>query len=110
MTSLDLSAKYGETTLSNFEVFMMGEAFYRWVGATITLGHSSPGMALDYTKRDEAMGLPGLIMRDFVAWTSGRTHLVEGAEERLRELFATSNFGADMAERVGAALSDARAS
>lgn len=101
---IDLTEKYGHTTLSNAEVWMMGQAFYTWVGATCRLGHSSPGSTLDYTTNPEALSLPALIMRDFVAWTSGRVNLAEDCEQRLRELNDNAQVDSHLAQVIDEAI------
>jgi hypothetical protein len=99
MSHLDLSAKYGETTFSNYEIYMIGEALVCWMGTTARLGHSSPGSVLDYTKNPELLGLGGLIVRDFVAWTSGCVDKSEGCETRMRELIASSALDTHLAAK-----------
>lgn len=85
MTTLDLSAPYAGSELTNAEIFYLGEAIARWIITTNRLGHSSPGMTLDYaTDLARTGNLVALVARDFIAWTSNRKHLVpEGCEERL---------------------------
>ena len=84
--SIDLREKYGATTLTNGEVFEVGQAFFGWLSAVARIGHDSPGSTLDYTVDPKWETPAPFIMRDFVAWTSGRKHLAPGCEERLRGL------------------------
>ena len=101
---IDLAAKYGETTLSNYEVFMLGQALVNWIGLVGRLGHASPASTLDYTTNPEAMTLGTLVLRDFVAWTSGRTDLVEGCEERLREWAEAADIDGHLARSLNEVL------
>lgn len=103
-TNLDLTAQFRATALSNYEVFMIGEALVNWLATTHQLGHASPVSVLDYATNDAPLGLGGLIMRDFIAWTSGRTSSVPGCEDRMRELIENAELGVDSAQRIGAVM------
>jgi hypothetical protein len=105
--SLDLDAKYGSTTLSNTEVFMLGEALLVWLGTCIRLGHASPGSTLDYTTSPEHLSLGGLIVRDVIAWTSGRVELAPGCEQRVRDLMEAADIEQHFADQVGQILGGA---
>lgn len=69
------------------DLALLGAALWSWVAAVNRLGHANPGSTLDYTTgltEDLDASAADWIVRDFVAWTSGRKHLVPGCEERLR--------------------------
>lgn len=101
---IDLTAQYGVTKLTNAEVYGIGEALLSWIGAVTQLGHASPEGTLDYTRGP--MDNPcAYIVRDFVAWTSGRVDTVPGdPEERLREFVVEADLTAELAERIGRAM------
>lgn len=86
-TTIDLKDTYQKTTLTNFEVIELGAALLSWMLTVQRLGHASPASVLDYTKNAALFDTPSpLIVRDFVAWTSGRKDAAPGCEERLRGL------------------------
>ena len=60
-----------------------GIALRNWVATTVLLGHASPGSTLEYV--DVEPWSDSALIKDFVAWTSGRKHLAEGCDARLRE-------------------------
>lgn len=91
--TFDLSEPYGDSDLTNLEVFCFGAAVLNAAAASMRLGHTSPGMTLDYMTNPEALGLFGLVARDFIAWTSGRKHMVPDCEQRFRQ-WASSVAGA----------------
>lgn len=97
-TAIDLAEKYGDTTLSNYEVFMVGESVINWITAVVRLGHASPASTLDYATDVPTLG--GLLVRDFVAWTSGHTSKVPGCEERMREWAAAAELDAAAAVKI----------
>jgi hypothetical protein len=100
-----LTEKYGATTLSNAEVFGIGESLLSWMSAVTRLGHSSPASTLDYTKDPWNVDSPfPLIVRDFVAWTSGREELAPGCEERLRSLVECADLDRHASSSIGKRL------
>lgn len=101
---IDLAAPFGDTNLTNLEVFMVGEAVFNWLTAVTRLGHTSPGATLDYATHAAELGIGVLIVRDFVAWTSGRVDKVPGCEERLRELAQNADLDGAAAKKVSALL------
>lgn len=60
-----------------------GSALEAWIATTALLGHTRPGHSLEYIHTEEWSAMA--FVRDFVAWTSGRTSLAPGCEQRLRE-------------------------
>ena len=88
----DLSQQYGGTEFTAAEVLLLGEAVLNWINATATLGHASPGNTLDYVPLSRCNLIGEQVLRDFVAWTSGRTDLAPGCDERLRELIRDSGW------------------
>lgn len=104
MNTMDLSEKYGKTTLSNYEVFGLGESLLAWMGTVTRLGHESPGSTLDYTVGAWTDNIFAYVIRDFVAWTSGRTKLVPDCEERIRGYIADADLDGHLAARAEAAL------
>lgn len=69
------------------DLALIGAALWSWVAAVNRHGHASPASTLDYTTcvpGDLDASAATFIVRDFVAWTSGRKHLAPGCEERLR--------------------------
>lgn len=93
---------------SDIDIYLIGKALLNWVATTVQVGHSSPGMTLDYVHLDDSLGdesAAPLIVRDFVAWTSGRQHLAEGAEERLRRWIELSGYQFAAVQRVAALAS-----
>jgi hypothetical protein len=91
-TTIDLTDKYQQTTLTNYEVLELGAALLSWMLTVERLGHASPASVLDYTGNTDMFDSPSpLIVRDFVAWTSGRKDVVPGCEERLRSLVAATD-------------------
>lgn len=55
------------------------------------LGHASPAATLDYLGREAGWSCADIVT-DFVAWTSGRTNMRPGCEERLREYVSTTGW------------------
>lgn len=104
---LDLSAQYAATNLSNYEVFMVGEALVGWLTAVVRLGHADPGSTLDYATDPSQLSLGTLVVRDFVAWTARQEHKVEGCEERLRDWAAAADLDGAAAALVGDLLDPA---
>ncbi len=104
----DLGDKYGDTTLINYEVFIIGEAVLKWMNAVTQLGHESPASTLDYTTNAASLDLGSLIVRDFVAWTSGRVEMAPGCQERMREIVADSGLGAHQAGVIGEFLKEVK--
>lgn len=103
-TTIDLADNWGATTLTNAEVFGVGDALISWMGMVGQLGHASPASTLDYT-RGPMDNVFAYVVRDFVAWTSGRTDTVPGdPEERLREWAAEARLGDEFAERISRAM------
>jgi hypothetical protein len=91
MTTIDLEADIPGARLTHGEVYEIGAALLSWVAMVGRLGHTSPASTLDYTR--ELGSIPALIVRDFVAWTSGRTDKVPGEpSERLAELVAKAGW------------------
>lgn len=83
--------KYAESNMSNFEVLGIGAAVLSWVSTVGRLGHTSPASTLDYTGSID--DLSGLIVRDFVAWSSGRLNTVPGDPAvRLKQLIETGKW------------------
>lgn len=99
VVNVDMAAKYGHTTLSNFEVFALGDALLSWMGTVARLGHSSPGSVLDYTKGGFTTNLFAYVIRDFVAWTSGRVDLVPDCEDRIRQYIAQADLDKHLANK-----------
>lgn len=108
MTGLDLAERYGETTLTNLEVYGIGSAVVRTLGAVCRLGHSSPASLLDYLTDPGVLDTSALIVRDLVAWTAGRGDLVPGCEDRLRGLVAAADVDSELATSVGLRLTERR--
>lgn len=82
------------------DLMLIGAAVLNSVTATLRLGHSTPGMTLDYMTWVDALegsdSAAPAIVRDFVTWTSGRNHLNPGAKDRL-ERFVTESGWSDCA-------------
>lgn len=79
------------------------------VGSVMALGWTSPSSSLDYTHhRDD--NIAQNIVRDYIAWTSGRKAKNPGAEERLRAYVTSSGWQrhqfAQMAESIMPAFTD----
>lgn len=93
---------------SEADIYLIGKALLNMVVVTVQLGHVSPGMSLDYIHLndiEEGESAAPMIVRDFVAWTSGRQHLAEGAEERLRAWIQQSGYWASSMNTVADTLS-----
>lgn len=79
----------GATPLVNYDLLLIGTVLLNSIGTTLTLGHTRPGNTLDYTRpHDESDHISLHIVRDFIAWTSGRVSLAPGCEERQRAWIA----------------------
>lgn len=92
-TTIDLVDNIPGANITYAEVLEIGTALLNWTASVGRLGHASPGSTLDYTRVLDS--IPALIVRDFVAWTSGRTHLVPGdPAERLNQLLAAAGWEA----------------
>lgn len=106
-TSIDLAAKYPGTDISNAEVFGLGIALLNSVGAVIRIGHASPASTLDYWGM--VTGTSDAMLRDYVAWTSGRKDTVvpDGSADRLRKIVQDSGWLRQQEESVAAKLGGA---
>lgn len=82
------------TDITALEVFMLGQAFLGWLATTQMLGHDSPGNSLEYVHLDAESGSCPKIMRDFVAWTSGRKRFAPGCDERLAAFILDTKWAA----------------
>lgn len=85
-----LAAKFPETDVCPMDLLKIGEALLNSLTTTHMLGHANPGSTLDYTARNGVMWHD--IVRDTIAWTSGRKHLADGCQERI-EHFLTEQSG-----------------
>ena len=86
-----MTRRVGTSNLSHFEVFSIGHTVLNWGLTVQRLGHASPASTLDYTTGIQ--DLFGLVVRDFVAWTSGRTGMVPGdCRERFLAYLAAANW------------------
>lgn len=76
----------GTPTLKMLDLYLLGEALLNAVGTCILLGHASPANSvIDYTTTpDGDSHVSKHILRDLLAWQSGRRNAVPGCEERLR--------------------------
>lgn len=83
-------AKIGETTLMPADLMQLGQAFLTATASTVILGHKSPAGTLDYTT--DTPHLWTRFPRDFIAWTSGRTSLAPGCDERLTSFMTESGW------------------
>lgn len=97
-----MSRKYADTEFSGIEIFMLGEALLSWVSTIKRLGHTNPSALLDYTHPTGVIWHD--ILRDFVAWTSGRTNLAPGCADRLRDHAADSGWDDFVTRRMVEAL------
>ena len=93
------------TPLHMLDLFLLGEAVLNSVGACLTLGHASPANVLDYTPQPvETDHVSQHILRDLLAWTSGRNDLSPGCVERISAWVRTEWLPHQMAavgERLG---------
>lgn len=90
-TTIDLADNIPGANITYYEVLGIGSAVLSWVVMVGRLGHTSPASTLDYT--GSIPDLSGLIVRDFVAWASGRTDKVPGdPSERMKELVAAAGW------------------
>lgn len=72
------------TPLHILDLYMLGEGVLNAVGTTVTLGHMNPANSLDYTLQPGPEDHVSIhILRDLLAWTSGRKFLSPGCHERL---------------------------
>jgi hypothetical protein len=62
---------------------LIGNAVQAFVANCAMFGHASPAGTLDYWHAEPWTA--DAFVKDFVAWTSGRRHMAEGCEDRLRE-------------------------
>lgn len=76
-----LDAVSPQTDVRYADLALIGAAILTTVTTVQRMGWASPGSSLDYTNglRDPH----DLIVRDFIAWTSGRRSLAAGCDERL---------------------------
>lgn len=79
------------TQLTAYEIHEIGVSLVSWVHVVETLGHTSPASSLDYIASGTT-GISGEIVRDFVAWTSGRTNMAPGCADRLRTLLTEAEW------------------
>lgn len=96
-----MSRKVGESNLSHYEVFAIGQTMLNWAQTVYRLGHASPASTLDYTQG--AQDLFVLVVRDFVAWTCNRTDMVPGD---VRERFESYLEAADWESHLVASIED----
>lgn len=97
-------------TPSAVDLALIGAAVLNSVCTTFHIGHASPGMTLDYlhsldTLGDDESAAP-TIVRDFVAWTSGREDVVPGARDRLEQFIVASGWYREQVGRMGELMSD----
>lgn len=107
MSNIDLDANYAAANVTNGELLEIGAALMGWVTMVGRLGHTSPASTLDYTGTLDS--IPALIVRDFVAWTSGRTGTVPGdPEARLKQLVQAAGWERVIVDRLDEILTDER--
>lgn len=70
---------------------LIGAQVLNNVGSVMALGWTSPASSLDYTHHRED-DFTQNIVRDYIAWTSGRKAKNPGAEERLRSYVTESGW------------------
>ena len=76
-----MTAVAATTTVSDGDLMAIGATLLNVVVTVRQLQHASPASSLDYmTSLDSDAGH---IVRDFIAWTSGRKGLAPGCEDRL---------------------------
>lgn len=94
--------------ITDADLNAIGRALLNTVSAVIQLGHASPASLLDYLDaihpNMEGHFAP-LIVKDFVAWTSGRISESPKCEERLTEFVKQSGWYRDVVNSIGQRLS-----
>lgn len=72
------------STLTNLDVYLVGEQVLNMVNVCLTLGHASPANSLDYVPDPvETDHVSKHIVFDLLAWVSGRKHLAPDCDQRL---------------------------
>ena len=84
----------GDTTVTPLQLMDLGAKLLNAAATVELLGHASPGSALDYWHADS-------FVRDFVAWTSGRKHMAEGCEERVRQYVKDNGWDKYVLQQAG---------
>lgn len=77
--------------LKILDLYLLGEAVLNSIGACVQLGHANPAnTVLDYTPQPtDADHVSKHILRDLLAWQSGRRDKSPDCEERLRSWVTT---------------------
>lgn len=93
------------TELKVLDIYLLGEAVLNAVGTCVLLGHANPANSiLDYTAEPgDYDHVSKHILRDLLAWQSGRVAMSPGCEERLRAWVAEEWLPRQMA-KVGDAV------
>lgn len=99
-----MARRIGGTTFRVLEVYLLGEQLLNWINVTSTLGHTTPGHSLEYIPPSGEIWRD--MLRDFVAWTSGRKGLAPGCDDRLLSHIADSGWSRLAAERMSEQLPD----
>lgn len=96
-----MGRRVDDTDWTVLDIYLVGEAVLNTINIVHTLGHTSPASTLEYT----AGATPHTaIVRDFVAWTSGRKQLAPDCEENLRTLNQDSGWHRRGADRIGSQM------
>lgn len=100
-----MTRRVGKTDFLNFEVYAIGQTLLNTINSVVVLGWSSPGSSLDYTHDNGTVGND--LVRDFIAWTSGRKALAPGCEDKLRQHIIDSGWQAYIQDGMSALLDTA---
>lgn len=87
------------------DLVQIGTAFLNFVALAQQLGHVTPAGSLDYTTFLEDSPEPSdtylRMVRDFVAWTSGKPAFAPDGESRLRTYVARTGWQVAMSDALG---------
>lgn len=85
-------ASAASPTFSDSDLMAIGMVMLNIVASVQQHGHASPASTLDYLSGldllDGNESAAGHIVRDFIAWTCGRTDMSPGCDERLKAYIA----------------------
>ena len=93
-----------ELTVSDGDLMAIGTTLLNIVATVQRHGHASPGSTLDYMTGldllDGEESAAGHILRDFIAWTSGRKALSPGCDDRLKAYVNQSGWAQQALDRT----------